>query len=82
MHRCPVPAAPNRGCVAALRIGLDSKRMMINVFDTSRGAWRALQDAHHVNEPSWSHDSRYIYYDTEGEEPRVRGVTTRNGGGA
>jgi len=43
--------------------------MMINIFDTTLGTWRALSNAHHVNEPSWSHDPRFIYYDTGGEEP-------------
>ena len=61
--------SPDGRYVAGLRIGLDSRRMMINIFDMTSGAWRALSNAHHVNEPSWSHDSRYIYYDTEGEEP-------------
>ena len=61
--------SPNGRYIAGLRIGLDRRQMMINIFDTTLGTWRALSNAHHVNEPSWSHDPRFIYYDTGGEEP-------------
>ena len=53
--------------------------MMIKVFDTRLRTWRALTNAHRVNEPSWSHDSRFIYYDTEATAPALRRVRIEDG---
>jgi WD40 repeat protein len=61
--------SPDGRYIAGLRIGLDTKRMMINLYDTRLGRWRALSNAHHVNELSWSRDSQFIYYDTEADNP-------------
>ena len=61
--------SPNGRYIAGLRIGLDSRGMMINLFDTKLRTWRALTNAHHVNEPTWSRDSQFIYYDSEGQSP-------------
>ncbi len=61
--------SPDGRYIAGLRIGLDSRQMMINLFDTKLGTWRALTNAHHVDEPTWTRDSRFIYYDTEGTAP-------------
>ena len=43
--------------------------MMLSLFDTKLGTWRELTNAHHVNEPTWSRDSQFIYYDSEGQSP-------------
>jgi dipeptidyl aminopeptidase/acylaminoacyl peptidase len=61
--------SPDGRYIAGVRIGLDSRQMMINLFDTKLGTWRGLTNAHHVNEPTWSRDSQFIYYDTEGQSP-------------
>jgi Tol biopolymer transport system component len=40
--------------------------MRLNIFDRQTNVWRALPNVLHVNTPSWSHDSKFISYDTEG----------------
>ncbi len=43
-------------------------RLELYEFKTRR--WREL-DAEHIDNPTWSHDSRYIYYDADGAEANV-----------
>jgi len=35
------------------------------------GPHRRELDAEHIDNPTWSHDSRYIYYDADGAEANV-----------
>ena len=51
--------SPDGKWIAALTIAGQSLR----IFDVARQTWRALS-ADQVNEPSWSRDSRELYYDT------------------
>jgi len=53
--------------------------MTIKVLDTKLGTWRELTDAHHVGEPSWSHDSRFIYYNTISGPAVLRRVRVETG---
>jgi len=50
----------------------------MRLFDTTTKRWRTL-DATHVNNPTWSHDSRYVYYDTEGQAFALRRVSATDG---
>jgi Tol biopolymer transport system component len=43
-----------------------SRQRRITLFDTHSRQWRPLADAVHVDYPSWSTDSAFIYYSTEG----------------
>lgn len=43
---------------------IDSE-MRLKLYDTTTNRWRST-DAVHVDNPSWSKDGRFVYYDTEG----------------
>jgi len=71
--------SPDGRYIAGLRIGVGSRQMTIKVLDTKLGTWRELTDAHHVGEPSWSHDSRFIYYNTISGPAVLRRVRVETG---
>jgi WD40 repeat protein len=50
----------------------------IALFDFLTRTWRRLE-ADHVNNPTWSRDSKYIYYDTEGGARALRRVRIEDG---
>ncbi len=67
--------SPNGRYLAAVRIDLDpASRMVLHIFDTHDNSWRALPLADHVNNPTWTSDSKFIVYDTEGGSFRLRRV--------
>lgn len=51
--------SPNGRWLAALTY---DRRQRLELYDFKTRTWRDL-DADHINNPTWSHDSRYIYYD-------------------
>ena len=53
--------------------------MRLNIYDRQTKTWRALPRALHVNTPSWSHDSAFVYYDTEGSPRVLRRVRIADG---
>jgi Tol biopolymer transport system component len=71
--------SPDGRYIAGLRIALGRQQMMLHLYDTRRRAWRALANAHHVNEPNWSSDSQFIYYDMEGQAFGLRRVRVSDG---
>jgi len=48
------------------------------LYDTDSGKWLPLA-ADHVNNPTWSHDGKYIYYDGEGGYEGIFRVRVPNG---
>jgi hypothetical protein len=48
------------------------------LFDFSTNEWRPTSAAH-VNNPNWTSDSRFIYYDTEGNERMLQRVRISDG---
>jgi Tol biopolymer transport system component len=69
--------SPDGRFIAALTIAAEQQQRM-RLFDTTTRRWRAL-DATHVDNPTWSHDSRYVYYDTEGQAFALRRVSVADG---
>ena len=53
--------------------------MMIKIYDLATRTWRSLSGATHVNEPTWSGDSKFIYYDNEGGPRVLRRVRVADG---
>jgi Tol biopolymer transport system component len=68
--------SPDGRYLAALTI---DTQMMLMLHDMKTRVWRALPDANHINNPSWSHDSKFIYYDTEGGPRLLRRVRIADG---
>jgi Tol biopolymer transport system component len=66
--------SPDGRYIAALTI----RGQRLRLFDRRTGTWRRL-DADHINSPTWSRDSRYIYYDTEGGTYSLRRVRIADG---
>jgi len=54
------------------------RRQQLSLFDLSTGTWRLLA-ADHVDNPTWSRDSQFIYYDTEGPVRMLRRVRVSDG---
>jgi Tol biopolymer transport system component len=71
--------SPDGRYLAGLTIDLTPAQMMLKIYDRTHDSWRALTDAHHVNDPNWSSDSQFIYYDTEGDHHALRGVRVTDG---
>lgn len=57
--------SPDGRSISALTL----KGSQLRIYHVERRTWRTLP-ALHINNPTWSSDSRYIYYDTEGD-PQV-----------
>jgi Tol biopolymer transport system component/DNA-binding winged helix-turn-helix (wHTH) protein len=55
---------------------IDGQRLMLYDFKTKK--WRSTE-AESVDNPTWSRDSKYIYYDTEGPVRNLRRVCVANG---
>jgi Tol biopolymer transport system component/DNA-binding winged helix-turn-helix (wHTH) protein len=66
--------SPDGRYISALTI--IGQQMML--FDFTTRTWRSL-GADHVNQPTWSRDGRYIYYDTEGRTHALRRVRISDG---
>jgi Tol biopolymer transport system component len=61
---------PDPRYLAALTIDTEQR---LTIFDFQTDRWHALP-ADHVDNPNWSHDGKYIYYDTYDTEGRVRSL--------
>ena len=48
------------------------------LFDFSTNEWRPTSAAH-VNNPNWTNDSRFIYYDTQANERTLQRVRISDG---
>jgi len=57
--------SPDGRFIAAVTIAAPQS---LALFDVKAGSWRPLPAAQQVNNPSWSRDSRFIYYDTQGSD--------------
>jgi Tol biopolymer transport system component/DNA-binding winged helix-turn-helix (wHTH) protein len=66
--------SPDGRYIAALTI----RGQRLRLYDTQNRTWRTL-DADHINSPTWSRDSRYVYYDTEGGIYSLRRVRIDDG---
>ena len=66
--------SPDGRFLAALTI--ERQRLMLYDFGTKR--WRPTK-AENVNNPTWSGDGRYIYFDTEGGDRALRRVSVADG---
>ncbi len=66
--------SPNGRFVAALTI-VGQKLML---YDVGRKKWRQTA-ADKINNPNWSADSKFIYYDTEGSERLLRRIGIADG---
>jgi len=66
--------SPDGKSLAALTI----KEGQLKIYDFRTKKWR-LTNAKHVNNPNWSHDGKYIYYDTNGEDRALRRVQAATG---
>ena len=68
--------SPNGRYIAAVTIeGFDQE---LKLFDFKANKWLSTKAAH-VNNPSWTSDSAFIYYDTEPADRRVRRIHIRDG---
>jgi Tol biopolymer transport system component len=50
----------------------------LRLYDVLNNSWRSLE-ADHINNPTWSQDGQYIYYDTEGNLRALRRVRVADG---
>jgi Tol biopolymer transport system component/DNA-binding winged helix-turn-helix (wHTH) protein len=50
----------------------------LRLFDVMKGAWREF-DADHIDNPTWSKDSKFIYYHTEGGVRWLRRIRIPDG---
>jgi Tol biopolymer transport system component len=66
--------SPDGRFISAVTVGSRSLRL----FDFATGSWRALE-ADHLDNPSWSSDSKSIYYNTEGGARALRRVRLSDG---
>jgi len=66
--------SPSGRYVAALT----TRGQQLRIFQFATKRWRSL-GADHVNNPTWSSDERYIYYDTEGSVAALRRVRVADG---
>lgn len=66
--------SPNGMSIAALTI--EGQQLMLYDFGTKR--WRPTK-AENVNNPTWSHDGKYIYFDTAGDDRALRRVLVADG---
>jgi len=57
-------------------IAIEGGRLMLYDFKTKK--WRSTQ-ATTINNPTWSRDSKYIYYDLEGDVKALRRVSAADG---
>lgn len=57
-------------------LAFDGERLML--YDFGKKTWRSTEAAS-VNNPTWSPDSRFIYYDTEGHTRALRRVRAADG---
>jgi DNA-binding winged helix-turn-helix (wHTH) protein/Tol biopolymer transport system component len=69
--------SPDGRYISALTISI-KEQQTLRLFDWETGTWRIL-GANHVNNPTWSSDSRYIYYDTEGGTRALRRIRLADG---
>lgn len=60
--------SPDGRSIAALTIDRDQRLM---IFDVAARVWRRTR-ATHVNDPTWSRDGAFVYYDTEGTPHDLR----------
>ena len=66
--------SPDGKSIAALTI--KDQRLML--YDLTTKKWRSTQ-AKDVNNATWSNDSKYIYFDTEGSDRALRRVSMADG---
>jgi Tol biopolymer transport system component len=66
--------SPDGRTLAALTIA--EQRLML--YDQATKRWRATE-AKDVDNPNWSFNNEFIYYDTEGEDRRLRRVRVADG---
>jgi DNA-binding winged helix-turn-helix (wHTH) protein/Tol biopolymer transport system component len=69
--------SPDGRYISALTIDL-KEQQRLRLFDCRTERWRSV-DANHVSNTTWSRDSQYIYYDTEGHERALRRVRVADG---
>lgn len=64
--------SPDGRYIAALELGKDEGNLYVSqslwLFDLVTQTWTKLAAIKHINVPTWSRDSRYIYFDTTGAE--------------
>ncbi len=66
--------SPDGRYIAALTI----EGQKLELFDFSTNAWRSTNAAH-VNNPNWTSDSRFIYYDTQANERTLQRLRISDG---
>ncbi len=66
--------SPDGHYLSALTI--EGQRLML--YDFQSNQWRTTK-AEFVNNPNWSHDSKYIYFDTEGHHRSLRRICIADG---
>lgn len=66
--------SPDGKSLAALTI----EQGQLKIYDFTTKKWR-LTNAKHVNNPNWSHDGKYIYFDTDGQDRALRRVRVADG---
>jgi hypothetical protein len=66
--------SPNGRYISALTI----EGQKLKLYDFSTNRWR-LTNAAHVNNPNWTSDSRFIYYDTEAKDRMLQRVRISDG---
>jgi DNA-binding winged helix-turn-helix (wHTH) protein/Tol biopolymer transport system component len=59
-------------------LALTIEQQTLKVFSFGSGTWRTIQVSH-MNNPTWSTDSQWIYCDPEGPEHRLRRVRVADG---
>jgi Tol biopolymer transport system component len=69
--------SPDGRYISALTIH-HAEGQKLRLFDVNTQRWRHT-DADHVSNPTWSRDSQYIYYDTEGNTRALRRVRVSDG---
>jgi Tol biopolymer transport system component len=67
--------SPDGRHLAAVKLRRQPKDVVrLSIFDLRTETWTELPNTLHVNNPSWSLHSTFIYYDTEGDEFSLRRV--------
>lgn len=66
--------SPDGRYISALTI----EGQKLKLFDFSTNTWRSTK-AVHVNNPNWSSDNKFIYYDTEGSDRLLERVRISDG---
>lgn len=71
--------SPDGRYIAALRVDPSDISPELRLFDVARQTWQSLVRLDRINEPTWSRDGKYIYFDTQDQQPALYRVRVPDG---